>query len=213
MNRDRIAKLLPRLASDHDGEVVATVAALRRTLAADGDDLHVLAELVAETRTDDEWEEAYREQVEHNAKIFAQASALRDRVRDLEWALAEANKGAAKPLATPRARKSTTSDGALAEAIRDRDASGERLRAATEEIARLRAEVADLIGRPRGTLPPSFERFSPIERVAMLEAWVADEGLSQSDRRWARRLLEALEAGKEVDTRDAKRFTAMVRRI
>ena len=44
--RTRLGKLLPRLASDHDGEVIATVAALRRTLAADGQDLHDLVSLI-----------------------------------------------------------------------------------------------------------------------------------------------------------------------
>lgn len=39
----KIAKLIPRLASDHDGEVVATVRAIRRTLESAGLDLHALA--------------------------------------------------------------------------------------------------------------------------------------------------------------------------
>lgn len=39
----KIAKLIPRLASDHDGEVVATVRAIRRTLESAGLDLHTLA--------------------------------------------------------------------------------------------------------------------------------------------------------------------------
>lgn len=39
----KIAKLIPRLASDHDGEVVATVRAIRRTLERAGLDLHALA--------------------------------------------------------------------------------------------------------------------------------------------------------------------------
>lgn len=39
----KISKLIPRLARDHDGEVVATVAAIRRTLAAAGLDFHALA--------------------------------------------------------------------------------------------------------------------------------------------------------------------------
>lgn len=39
----RLAKMIPRLASDHPGEVVATVAAIRRTLEAGGLDLHALA--------------------------------------------------------------------------------------------------------------------------------------------------------------------------
>ena len=39
----KLGRLLPRLASDHPGEVVATVAALRRTLGRAGLDLHDLA--------------------------------------------------------------------------------------------------------------------------------------------------------------------------
>ncbi len=39
----KIAKLIPRLASNHDGEVVATVHAIRRVLEGAGLDLHVLA--------------------------------------------------------------------------------------------------------------------------------------------------------------------------
>ncbi|MGG5890181.1 hypothetical protein ACLF3G_23980 [Falsiroseomonas sp. HC035] len=43
----RLAKLLPLLASDHHGEVVATAAAITRTLAKAGADWHALADLVA----------------------------------------------------------------------------------------------------------------------------------------------------------------------
>jgi hypothetical protein len=39
----RLARLLPRLASDSDGEVLATVAGIRRTLDRHGLDLHDLA--------------------------------------------------------------------------------------------------------------------------------------------------------------------------
>ena len=39
----RIAKLLPRLASSHDAEVVATARAIERTLKASGQDWHDLA--------------------------------------------------------------------------------------------------------------------------------------------------------------------------
>jgi hypothetical protein len=37
-----LGKLIPRLASNHDGEVIATVRAIRRTLASSGADLHDL---------------------------------------------------------------------------------------------------------------------------------------------------------------------------
>lgn len=39
----RLAKIIPRLASDHEGEVIATVLAIRRTLEGAGLDLHALA--------------------------------------------------------------------------------------------------------------------------------------------------------------------------
>lgn len=48
----RVAKLLPRLASDQNGEVAATAAAIQRTLKAAGHDLHDLAaHVAAEPRT------------------------------------------------------------------------------------------------------------------------------------------------------------------
>jgi hypothetical protein len=50
----RLAKLIPRLASPHDGEVVATVHAVRRTLQTAGLDLHDLARaLTTSTPIDD----------------------------------------------------------------------------------------------------------------------------------------------------------------
>ena len=42
----RLARLIPRLGSDAEGEVLATVAAIRRQLAAAGMDLHDLVALV-----------------------------------------------------------------------------------------------------------------------------------------------------------------------
>lgn len=44
----RLSKLIPRLASDHEGEVMATVAAIRRTLEASGLDFHALAKAIGE---------------------------------------------------------------------------------------------------------------------------------------------------------------------
>lgn len=42
----KLARLIPRLASDHDGEVVATARAIVRTLTAAGLDLHDLSNLL-----------------------------------------------------------------------------------------------------------------------------------------------------------------------
>ena len=50
---DRLGKLIPRLASDHDGEVTATVAAIGRTLVGAGLDWHDLARRVAAPSFDD----------------------------------------------------------------------------------------------------------------------------------------------------------------
>jgi hypothetical protein len=50
---ERLGKLIPRLASDHDGEVTATVAAISRTLSGAGLDWHDLARRVAEPGFDD----------------------------------------------------------------------------------------------------------------------------------------------------------------
>ena len=44
---DKLTRLIPRLASDHDREVVATVRAIQRTLAAQKLDLHDLAHSLA----------------------------------------------------------------------------------------------------------------------------------------------------------------------
>ena len=43
---DRLAKLLPRLTSEHDGEVVATAHAIGRTLTVAGLDWYALAEAI-----------------------------------------------------------------------------------------------------------------------------------------------------------------------
>lgn len=43
----KLALLIPRLASEHDGEVIATVRAMDRTLRANGADFHDLARAVS----------------------------------------------------------------------------------------------------------------------------------------------------------------------
>lgn len=43
----RIARLLPKLASEHDGEIIATVTVMRQVLRASGHDLHDLASVIA----------------------------------------------------------------------------------------------------------------------------------------------------------------------
>jgi hypothetical protein len=46
----KLKKLIPRLASEYDGEVIATVRAIRRVLRADQHDLHDLASLIIAPR-------------------------------------------------------------------------------------------------------------------------------------------------------------------
>src|SRR4051812_17947156 len=42
----QVAKLIRRLASEHDGEVITTARAITRTLKANGFDLHSIAEVI-----------------------------------------------------------------------------------------------------------------------------------------------------------------------
>ena len=50
---EKIGKMIPRLASANEPEVISTVSAIRRTLASAGLDLHDLARRVAEPSFDD----------------------------------------------------------------------------------------------------------------------------------------------------------------
>jgi hypothetical protein len=47
---DRLSKLIPRLATDADGEVLATVRAIRAALQSEGLDLHDLAASIAKSK-------------------------------------------------------------------------------------------------------------------------------------------------------------------
>ena len=46
----KLSKLIPMLATDHDGEVVATVRAISRTLKGAGMDFHSLVDALCERR-------------------------------------------------------------------------------------------------------------------------------------------------------------------
>jgi hypothetical protein len=50
-----LRKLIPPLASDHDGEVVATVRAIERVLKSAGRDLHDLAACLGAPANDADW--------------------------------------------------------------------------------------------------------------------------------------------------------------
>lgn len=45
----KLAKIIPRLATEHEGEVVATVGAISRTLAAAGLDWHAVAKIIEDS--------------------------------------------------------------------------------------------------------------------------------------------------------------------
>lgn len=79
----KLARLIPRLASDHDGEVIATVAAIRRTLDRAGLSLHDLAARLAEaTPVHREAKPEPKQANPHRAEHLARAVWLRDNVLD-----------------------------------------------------------------------------------------------------------------------------------
>jgi hypothetical protein len=63
----RIGKLIPRLASEHDGEVIATVRAIERTLKAAGRDWHDLANALQRISTD--WRSVARFCASHQHRL------------------------------------------------------------------------------------------------------------------------------------------------
>jgi hypothetical protein len=65
IDRAKLALLIPRLASNFDGEVVATVRAILRVLGASGNDLHDLARIV-EKDTPEPKNAHSRKQSEHH---------------------------------------------------------------------------------------------------------------------------------------------------
>ena len=89
-------KLIPRLASDHDGEVVATVPAIERVLKSAGRDLHDLAACLGApvARQDADWRQNVRFCFE-NADLLSEheldfvtniaRGARRPTVRQLSW--------------------------------------------------------------------------------------------------------------------------------
>lgn len=73
----KLAALIPRLASTHDGEVIATVQAIRRTLERAGKDLHDIAALFA---ADDE-AEIIEDDITPPDELLEMAEWLRDHAR------------------------------------------------------------------------------------------------------------------------------------
>jgi hypothetical protein len=105
----KLAKLLPLLGSDADGEVVACVHAIRRTLKAEGLDLHALADALrtgtpaASVRGEDDagnwlqrarWCVAHSDQLSLKERHFVSDMARRRRggraptPRQVEWLMA-----------------------------------------------------------------------------------------------------------------------------
>jgi hypothetical protein len=58
---EKLSKLIPRLATNHDGEIVATVAAIGRTLQSAGLDFHDLAAALREEPSPPEVVVPYRD--------------------------------------------------------------------------------------------------------------------------------------------------------
>jgi hypothetical protein len=79
----KLSRLIPRLASDHDGEIIATVAAIRRTLDRAGLSLHDLAARLAEaTPIRQEAKPQPKQADPHLAEHLARARWLLDHAGD-----------------------------------------------------------------------------------------------------------------------------------
>ena len=75
-----LGKLIPRLASNHDGEVVATVAAIGRVLAANKLDWHDLAAALNPAGIDDDFHDVIAFCAMHAARL---SSKERDFIRQI----------------------------------------------------------------------------------------------------------------------------------
>ena len=78
----KLGRLLPRLASDAPGEVVATVAAIRRTLDRAGLDLHDLAARLTEAPQPVQPMKPKRHAQRDNGELLAMAAFLRAHALD-----------------------------------------------------------------------------------------------------------------------------------
>ena len=82
-----IRKLLPRLASPHDGEVVATARAIERTLRSAGRDWHDLAEAIQFQPAEDraEWRSLARYCASHQEQLSARELDFIVSISRLHW--------------------------------------------------------------------------------------------------------------------------------
>lgn len=80
----KLSRLIPRLASDHDGEVIATTAAIRRSLDRAGLSLHDLAARLADVTPVEPRAKPKPEPKpdQHAADLLEKAVWLRDHVVD-----------------------------------------------------------------------------------------------------------------------------------
>ena len=76
-----LGKLIPRLASNHDGEVVATVAAIRQVLAANKLDWHDLAAALNPAGIDDDFHDVIAFCAMHAARLSRKSETLSARSR------------------------------------------------------------------------------------------------------------------------------------
>lgn len=77
----KLAALFPRLASTHDGEVIATVQAIRRTLERAGKDLHDLAALFSVEDEEEVIEDVQDALTPEATELLRMAEWLRDGAR------------------------------------------------------------------------------------------------------------------------------------
>jgi hypothetical protein len=82
-----VSKLIPRLASDHDGEVVATARAIGRVLKAAGRDWHDLASAIQPIATD--WRSIARFCANHQDRLSPREIDFIVSIARQNWELSE----------------------------------------------------------------------------------------------------------------------------
>jgi hypothetical protein len=86
---DKLAKLVRLLSSDKDGEVLAAAAAIRRTLAAEGSDIHALADALCRrpppppAPREDDWHSMACECQAHSERLSEREQGFVDDM--VEW--------------------------------------------------------------------------------------------------------------------------------
>lgn len=90
-SRDKLKKLIPLLASDKDGEIVATANAIKRVLTSNGKDFHYLAAKLAkesrepktETVMSSDLANKVRSILSNNLKLIEENMKLKEEIKRL----------------------------------------------------------------------------------------------------------------------------------